>query len=229
MSRPAPLSAKRLLGLAVFGLDRWLQRQNRVFEYSTHPRCLYRIQLRHLERDVVLSDGTRARRGDPLIELHLWSERVPLMRQGASIGWAREMSRCLETSLRELAAYLAPRPEFDRVRVLRAQTALGGSERNAQIARLKGRYGFELIPDTSPVPAAERALRFGQNLLISLMVVAHNPASLRADTLRRDRTPLFMSREVLDHRYGTDSKRRRPGAADELAAPAGASLAQPAA
>jgi hypothetical protein len=32
--------------------------------------------------------------------------------------------------------------------------------------------------------------------------MAHNPAALRSDTLFRDRTVLYMSRRVLEGRYG---------------------------
>jgi hypothetical protein len=42
----------------------------------------------------------------------------------------------------------------------------------------------------------------GENILISMMVLARNAAALRADVLRRDRTLVFLSRRELRRRYG---------------------------
>jgi len=77
-----------------------------------------------------------------------------------------------------------------------------GRERNDQMVRLIRRYGFELVPSATTVTIGERALRFGENIHISLMVLARNTAALRRDTLRRGRTRVFMSRKVLEQRYG---------------------------
>jgi hypothetical protein len=68
--------------------------------------------------------------------------------------------------------------------------------------RVGARYGFALVPSATTVTMSERALRFGGNIRISLMVLARNAAALRRDTLRRGRTRVFMSRKVLEQRYG---------------------------
>jgi hypothetical protein len=47
------------------------------------------------------------------------------------------------------------------------------------------------------------ARRVGENLFISLMVLAHNGPALRRDTLRRDRIHVFLSRQMLERRYGS--------------------------
>jgi hypothetical protein len=86
----------------------------------------------------------------------------------------------------------------------------GGRERDDQMVRLIGRYGFELVPSATTVTMGERALRFGENIHISLMVLARNAAALRRDTLRRGRTRVFMSRRVLEQRYGGGAGRIDP-------------------
>jgi hypothetical protein len=75
-------------------------------------------------------------------------------------------------------------------------------ERDEQMVRMIGRYGFELVPLATTATMGERARRFGENVLISLIVLAGNAAALRRDTLRRGRTRVFMSRKVLEQRYG---------------------------
>jgi hypothetical protein len=75
-------------------------------------------------------------------------------------------------------------------------------ERDEQMARLLGRYGFELVPGASALPFLERARRFGENIQISLIVLLRNASALRRDTLRRGRTRMFISRRALEQRYG---------------------------
>ena len=48
-----------------------------IFEYTHKPDCFFRIRFNRLRTEVVLSDGTDGRRGDRVVELHLWNERIP--------------------------------------------------------------------------------------------------------------------------------------------------------
>src|SRR5262249_1559733 len=186
------------LDKVIFGLDRGLRRWQSSGEYTHDPHCILRIKFGRLDRDFVLADGTAGHIGDRFIDLHLWNEQVPAMpKEGASIAWARQMSFCFQHSLRQLARYLASRPDLDDLSLVRCPIELGGRERDDQMVRLIGRYGFELAPSATMVTMGERALRFGENIHISLMVLARNAAALRRDTLRRGRTRVFMSRKVL--------------------------------
>jgi hypothetical protein len=49
---------------------------------------------------------------------------------------------------------------------------------------------------------SQRLHRFGENILISMTVLARNAAALRADTLWRDRALVLLSRQRLQRRYG---------------------------
>jgi hypothetical protein len=180
-----------------------LRRWQSVVEYTHDPTCILRIKFGRLDQDFVLADGTAGHCGERFIDLHLWNEQVPAMpKQGASIAWARQMSFCFQHSLRQLARYLASRPDLDDISLVRCTMEFAGRERDDQMVRLIGRYGFELVPSATTVTIGERALRFGENIHISLMVLARNAAALRRDTLRRGRTRVFMSRKVLEQRYG---------------------------
>jgi hypothetical protein len=190
----------------IFGLDGVLRRWQSVIEYTHDPTCILRIKFGRLEQDFVLSDGTAGRVGERFIDLHLWNEQIPAMpKEGASIAWARQMSLCFQHSLRQLARYLASRSDLDDILLVRCTMEFAGRERNDQMVRLIGRYGFEVVPPTTTVTMAERARRLGENIHISLMVLARNQAALRRDTLRRGRTRVFMSRKVLERRYGRGS------------------------
>jgi hypothetical protein len=188
----------------MLAIDRRLRDWNAVVEYTSDPRCILRIRVGRLDQTVSLEDGTIGRIGDRMIDLHLWNEHIPsIPKHGASVSWARQWQHCMDVSFRELACFLARRPDLGDLSVLRAVTAFGARERSAGNMMLMQRYGFESTADVKPAALPKRARRLADNVLMTLMVLAHNPAALRSDTLSRGRTFLFMSRRALEARYGT--------------------------
>jgi hypothetical protein len=186
---------------AVFALDRWLRRRQGIFEYTNRTDCLFRIQLCHAEQHLSLSDGTRVRAGEPLLKLHLWNEHIrPMDQRGATFGWARQVSRAVDQSLRELAYYLSRHPRLAAVRVLRGDMCLGGIKQHGQFLRIAGRLGFE--PAELRVPRWDTLHRIGNALLVLLLVLATNPIALRRTPLRHIPIQIFMSRAALMARYG---------------------------
>jgi hypothetical protein len=192
-----------LAGL-IFPLDSHLRRRHAVFEYTRNPHCIFRMQARCLDQPFILSDGTQYRPGQRWLDLHLWNEQIPCL-QSSSLGWALQMSECLHSSIRELACYLRQHGEFKDVAVIRANMSFGTAHQSAQLVRIASRYGFEPIPDPGPHSARQRIHQFGENILISLMVLSRNGIALRRDSLWRDRTQAFLSRNVLEQRYSGDS------------------------
>jgi len=199
---PAEERRHSWLERVIFGIDRALRRWQSVVEFTGDPSCILRIRIGRLDGDLALADGTSGRVGDRFVDLHLWNEQVPAMpRDGASIAWARQMHVSFQQSLAQLARYLAERGDLNDVCVVRCTLMFAGPERDGQMARLLARYGFELVPADNPMGLREHARRFGENILISLIVLARNAAALRRDTLRRGRTRVFMSRRLLEQRY----------------------------
>ena len=192
-----------LLERIVFAIDAALRRWNSVVEFTSDPTCILRIRVGRLERPLVLADGTCGRAGERFVDLHLWNEHIPAMpKEGASIAWARQMHLSFQQSLQQLVRHLATRPDLADIAVVRCTLMFASPERDAQMARLLGRYGFELVPGASALTLSEHARRFGENIQISLVVLTRNRAALRRDTLRRGRTRMFMSRHALEQRYG---------------------------
>lgn len=112
------------------------------------------------------------------------------------------MTHRIEISLCELARYLAFELALRDVSVICADAAVCTGRKSGQVARIMARYGFEAIAESETPPISERIHRLGENVLISLMVFAQNASALRADSLTRVRVPLFLSRKVLEHRFG---------------------------
>lgn len=191
------------LAEAIFALDKWLQRRQGVIEYSAHPRCLFRMDVRRARRPLRLRDGTLLRPGQRVVHLHFWNEHIPPVPEiGTTIRWARQMQHGIALSLRELARYLAARPELRDIGAIWADAPCGTRSQAHQLAHIMAHYGFETISDEAPMRLAERLHRFGDNILISLMVLAQNSVTLRADTLRRVRVPIYLSRRGLAERFG---------------------------
>jgi hypothetical protein len=191
------------LAEAVSALDARLRRHQAVFEYTRNPTCVFRLDVGFAARSLTLRDGTRIHAGQRVARLHFWNEQVPpVPKDGPTIGWARQMQRAMTTSLRELARYLASRSDLGDIAVVSAEAPSGTKTQRDQLARIMARFGFEAVAEPEALPIGARLHRFGENILISLIVFAHNAKALRADTLRRVRLPIYLSRRVLEREFG---------------------------
>lgn len=191
------------LGLIIDALDWRLRRRLGVSEYTQAPDCILRMQIIRSADDLVLADGTCVRPDDRIIDLHIWSQQVPPMPdKGATLGWARRVNDLLRRSLHELASHLAARNDADDIVAVRAVAAFGCNARGDKISRIMSRFGFEIVEQHDAPSVAHKIRRFGENILISLMVLAYNPIALRSDTLTRGRVHGYLSRRTLDRRYG---------------------------
>lgn len=194
----------------ILALDRWLRRRTGITEYTGHPDCVFRMQIDRLDREVTLSDGARGSPGDRVVMLHLWNEQVPVFpANGATIGWARRLNNGFELSLRELAAFLASRPDLDDIALVGMTMNVATAAKTPQLLRIMDRYGFEPVPFPPPRSFADKLHQLGSNVLVSLITLAQNPASLRPDSLKRVRGQVFMSRDSLRRRYA--GKADHPG------------------
>jgi hypothetical protein len=217
------------LARAVFALDGGLRRYHGVCEYTGHPECILRLRIDRLQWPVILSDNCRYACGERIIDLHLWNEQMPAMVGDISgLAWGRRVNRCFESSLRELVRFLSQRPDLADIRLIRAEMSFGTADQTAQLERIMAHYGFEAAP-YSATRRRGRLRRAGENILISMMVLARNNVALRSDSLRRDRIEVFVPRKVLERRYGPRSPDRfsRDRTWIEPAHPSEARLAAP--
>lgn len=191
---------------AIFALDRWLRARQGIYEYTHHAQCLFRIQRAVAERSLSSCNGTRVRRGDSILVLHLWNEHIPVMgHRGPTLAWARQTVRALDTSLRELATYLRLQRGNDSIRALCGDMCLGTAAQCEQLERIVARYGFEAVAG-STVASSGSLHRLGENILILMLALATNRATLHTAILRRYRKPVILPRAALEQRYGPDNR-----------------------
>lgn len=193
-----------MLDTLVSIIDKTLRARLEIFEYSNCQRCIFRVQLAIAASDIALSDGTRLSAGSRLINLHLWNEHVTSFPvRGPTLGWARRMCRDLEISLEELASFVANSPALEDVTAITATMTFGSTEQTQLIAHLAERYGFVRALDTPPSHSiAQRLHHVGEDILISMIVISHNPAAFRTSRIRRDRVPVYLHRSELIRRFG---------------------------
>ncbi len=203
-----PFQRLRLASL-VTAIDDRLRLRLGVIEYTQSPDCLFRIQPARSEYALTLRDGTEVQAGDPIIHLHVWNEQFPpFPSSGPTLAWARRVNRAFKQSLCELSDFLNSRQDFHDVIAICGDLSLEPSWRSAQLKRFVARFGFEPVAASQSWSLSRRAHWLGQNILISMMVLAHNAGALRADTFWRDRVPVFLSRRALDRRYGSRHKKQ---------------------
>lgn len=191
----------------VHRLDPVLRKIHRVQEFTEDPRCILRVALGVSPQDLQLSDGTRIRRGDPIIELHLWNERVPRMPPGGpDLGWGLQFYRRLIVSLRQLARWMAQHPEAQRARALKGETSL--VEPSPQLARA---LGFDLVRVERDAKGWRRLRARMDNLYVWMLMRTHNPSSLRGRRLRQlERVQFWISRDAFLQRYGPSKETDEP-------------------
>jgi hypothetical protein len=195
--------SRRWFADAVGLLDRRLRHEQAVFEYTRHPDCVFRLDINRAVKAFVLRDGTRVHPGQRVARLHFWNEQVPAIpKSGATIAWARQLQRGIATSLRELASFLASRPDLADVAVVCGEVPSGTRGQSAQVARIMANYGFEATVEPEHLSVGERLHRFGENILISMILLAHNPGALHLGTLNRVRVPIHLSRRTLERKFG---------------------------
>jgi len=148
--------------------------------------------------------------------LHFWNEHLPRYAlRGPDLGWASQMRRRVQHSLRRLCEYVESEPEWASVRAFCAEATLASRIGLRQIRRLGLRYGFERLDP--PRSLLKQVHGFGICVNAWGLTRAFNPAALPRQRLFRDGHELWISRATLSERYGvtrpepSDQSPRREG------------------
>jgi hypothetical protein len=186
---------------AVSRFDRILQRRAAVYQFAGPPDCVLRAARGRSRRDLLLSDGTAVRRGDPILELHLWNEHLPrIPRGGPTLAWAMLVRRRFDRSFQALAWHVAH--DAAEVRAVSARCAFVTSCGRDQLARLAADYALDLFDDAPEPGRLQRFQDFLENVYNLGLILSFNPAARLGDALRRERFQLWISRGRLYAAHG---------------------------
>lgn len=190
---------ERLVGTT----DQVLRRLYGVTEFESEREGLLRIERRRAKRGFALSDGTRIRRGDAVIELHLWNEHLPpIPDSGVDFAWAARIRRQVPCTLHRLAHHIRADRQLDSVQALRMQPAIARRKPARALVRLLLRIGFEPVSGATGVRG--RALRRLDNVWLWLLTWMHNPSALKGRHFDRVRHDFWISRQSFMRRYADE-------------------------
>ncbi len=182
------------------GFDRFLRWARGVFEFCDDPECILRLRLTRTPHELHLPGGIVGK-GEPMLELHLWNEHLPLPPAGApDLAWAVRIGRMWVQSLHRVGRYMRDDPRVSGVRVIGGVTVLLFFGGHSGGVRLMERSGFTVVPHRNPLG---RFGEFWQNVYAWGLMWAFNPASVRGRRLVHLRqAEIWMPADEFLQRYG---------------------------
>jgi hypothetical protein len=190
-------------------LDAWIRRHEGIIEFSASPSCILRVVVTPAETDLKLSDGAVIARGDPIIDLHFWSERLPQTDSAPGLAWGGRFGRQLVRSFVDLAAAIDDDPRLRDAVAIRARLAFAGDRNRDAMHRFAHWFDFEGGEETGPPPLPRRLHDAAEDVWLVLLTWTFNPGSLRSRRMVRRREDLWISKAKLIDRYGPQRSRRR--------------------
>jgi hypothetical protein len=198
----------RLFSHTIGSIDLALRRIYGIAEFELEDDGLLRIAICRAERELILSDGTRIRRGDSVVDLHIWNEHLPCFPANSrDFGWAARVRRKVLSSLNRLALHMRTNPNLDRVQALRMAPAIAHRRPEKPLALLPG-SGFE-----SAAPSRQSRLPDSlDSVWVWLLTWAYNPRALAGRCFARTRQEFWISRSRFLILYGERLGARQAGA-----------------
>jgi hypothetical protein len=190
----------RSFGAGVRLIDSILRLFYGIETFSEDPVCLLRVSRGRSRSDLTLSDGWRIRANDPVLDIHLWNERlITLLAQTSGMGLATRLLADFQSSLSLLAADQHRESSPFAGLPLRAEFGFMTDLRAAKITL--HRLGFDVLLKERPrMRFWHRA--FWDNVYSYMLALAFNPDHMRgkrlADLLR---IQIWMSPERLGKNY----------------------------
>lgn len=195
------------VALLVRPIDALLRRCYAIREFSEEPLCILRLSRERAGRRLLLSDGTVIAPGDPVGELHFWSEHMAAFaRCGPDLAWAVETYRRLKLSFALLAAALDNDSKLRDLRAVFARWAFAGAFDASHQRRLIQEFGLDIFPPDNRI--AHRLHDLMQDFLLWGMLRAFNPEGLRSHGFFRSRQELWVSRPGLLVRFAPSLRPR---------------------
>jgi hypothetical protein len=206
--RPLTPTGGGLQGL-IRRLDAVIRRHEGIIEFSASTSCILRAVVTRAEIDMKLSDGAVISRGDPIIDVHFWNERLPQTSTAPGLAWGGRFGRQLVRSFVDLAVAMDADPRLRGAVAIRARLAFAGDRNRDAMHRFAHWFDFEGGEQTGPPPLPRRLHDAAEDVWLVLLTWTFNPGSLRSRRMVRRREDLWISKGKLVDRYAAHRSRRR--------------------
>jgi len=185
-------------------IDALISRRLGVSAYCRDENCLLKVAPARTGQEVVLANGRRLPPGAPVLELHLWNERLSVLegeRGGLALGAA--LARRVRLSLQALATYLQDTDPQGRIAALHGEMGFIPAPEMREAEALLRHLGFEVRPGEVAGLRFWRAV-FWRTLFSWWLMWTFGPRSLHGRRLREmARVEVWMDRETLRRLYGS--------------------------
>ncbi len=189
---------RRVVTALVLRIDATLRSRQHIYEFSSDPNCLLRINVIPSPVAATLADGTQVNVGDMIGELHVWNEHLPRMNErGATMAWSAAMHRQMRKSLEQLSIYARSAPELTQIKAFHGHSLFVARHGSDHASRIASRMGFEVMPAAPPTSWLGRLHDRGEDLLVWGLAWTFNPMSVRGKSLRRPRQHFWLSRTTV--------------------------------
>jgi hypothetical protein len=184
---------------AVRLIDHLLRLQGGIFEFSQAPDIILRLQFLTAPHAVTLGKISISR-GEPVLGLHTWNERLPkLSSAGADLQWAICLRRGFICSLGEIAKLVRTDQRYANICAIYGASAMLSTTAHTGGLRMLQRLGFTILPYYRPMG---RFGEFWENLFSWWMMWAYNQPSLHSRRFwRLQRTEIWMTRADFLRRF----------------------------
>ena len=192
-------------------LDARIRQHEGIVEFSASASCILRVVVTRAEIDMKLSDGVVLARGDPIIDVHFWNERLPKTSDAPGLAWGGRFGRQLVRSFVDLAAALDTDARLRDAVAIRARLAFAGDRNRDAMHRFGQWFDFEGAEETGRPPLLRRVHDVAEDIWLVILTWTFNPGSLRSRRMVRRREDLWISKPKLQARYGPQRSKRRAG------------------
>jgi hypothetical protein len=189
------------------GLDAWMRRQQGMLELNTSPTCMLRVVMIRAENEMRLSDGAIIGRGDRIIDLHFWNERMPKTSAGQGLGFGGRFGRQLRRSFVDLAGAIDTDPRLAGAVAVRARLAFAAARNRDEMHRFGHWFGFEGAEETGPLSLRRRLHDAAEDIWLLILTWTFNPGCLPTRQTVRRREDLWISKAKLIERYAAKPKK----------------------
>jgi len=184
----------------VRGFDGFLSRLYGIYIFNDDPQCLFRLHLSSNKKPVIVN-GVEIPKGAPILEFHLWNERVPVIpKEGPGLEYGVKVRRMVVYSLHLITKEIDNDPKLAYVQALVGISGLISANDPGGGEKLIRRLGFSILPYHNPLG---KFSEFWENLYGWALIWAYNESSLKYHHFSQlHRSEIWMFVDDLMQKYG---------------------------
>jgi len=165
-----------------------------------------RVSRLRAPRRIRLSDGVIVERGDVVLDIHFWNERLP--GASGSLAFGGRFGRRLARSFLRLARAMEHDSRIADAVAVRGRLAFAEARSREEMTRFGAWFGFESVDAARPSLGLVLHDLF-EDLWLVMLTWAFNPSTLRGRSFRRRREDLWISRpRMIEHYLGKGRRAR---------------------